>query len=78
MVMKAPKNMRSLFMSAFLFMPALSSAIGEAFVCEFHSVSFLSVSFLSTSYVNDIFAHLSNQLYLQTFYLCGTTASWKF
>lgn len=29
---KAPKNMRSLVMSVFLFMTALSSAIGEAFV----------------------------------------------
>ena len=30
---KAPKNMRSLVMSIFLFMSALSSAVGEAFVC---------------------------------------------
>jgi dipeptide/tripeptide permease len=30
---KAPKNMRSLVMSIFLFTTALSSAIGEAFVC---------------------------------------------
>lgn len=30
--MKAPKNMRSLVMAAFLFMSAISSAIGEAFV----------------------------------------------
>ena len=30
---KAPKNMRSLVMSVFLFMSAFSSAIGEAFVC---------------------------------------------
>ena len=29
---KAPKNMRSLVMAVFLFMSALSSAIGEAFV----------------------------------------------
>lgn len=29
---KAPKNMRSLVMSVFLFMSALSSALGEAFV----------------------------------------------
>lgn len=29
---KAPKNMRSLVMSCFLFMSALSSALGEAFV----------------------------------------------
>jgi POT family proton-dependent oligopeptide transporter len=29
---KAPKNMRSLVMSAFLFMSAISSAVGEAFV----------------------------------------------
>ena len=29
---KAPKNMRSLVMAAFLFMSAISSAIGEAFV----------------------------------------------
>lgn len=29
---KAPKNMRSLVMSCFLFMSAISSAIGEAFV----------------------------------------------
>lgn len=32
---KAPKNMRSLVMSAFLFMSAVASAIGQAFVCEF-------------------------------------------
>jgi POT family proton-dependent oligopeptide transporter len=31
---KAPKNMRSLVMSVFLFMSAISSAIGEAFVCQ--------------------------------------------
>lgn len=31
---KAPKNMRSLVMSIFLFMSAISYAIGEAFVCE--------------------------------------------
>jgi len=30
---KAPKNMRSLVMAVFLFMLAISSAIGEAFVC---------------------------------------------
>ena len=30
--MKAPKNMRSLVMAVFLFMSAISSAIGEAFV----------------------------------------------
>jgi POT family proton-dependent oligopeptide transporter len=30
---KAPKNMRSLVMAVFLFMTAISSAIGEAFVC---------------------------------------------
>jgi len=30
---KAPKNMRSLVMSIFLFMSAVSSALGEAFVC---------------------------------------------
>ena len=29
---KAPKNMRSLVMSVFLFMSAISAAIGEAFV----------------------------------------------
>lgn len=46
---KAPKNMRSLVMSIFLFMNALSSAIGEAFVCElppspllFHGINFSS------------------------------------
>ena len=32
---KAPKNMRSLVMACFLFTTALSSAIGEAFVCKF-------------------------------------------
>ena len=32
---KAPKNMRSLVMACFLFMTALSSAIGEIFVCKF-------------------------------------------
>lgn len=31
---KAPKNMRSLVMSLYLFMSAISSAIGEAFVCK--------------------------------------------
>lgn len=31
---KAPKNMRSLVMAVFLFMNAIASAIGEAFVCE--------------------------------------------
>ena len=31
-VTKAPKNMRSLVMSVFLFMSAISAAIGEAFV----------------------------------------------
>ena len=31
---KAPKNMRSLVMACFLFMTALSSAIGEIFVCK--------------------------------------------
>lgn len=31
---KAPKNMRSLVMSVFLFMNAISSALGFAFVCE--------------------------------------------
>jgi hypothetical protein len=33
---KAPKNMRSLVMSVFLFMSAISSALGEAFVCTFY------------------------------------------
>ena len=37
---KAPKNMRSLVMSVYLFMNAISAAIGEAFVCEFFPVSF--------------------------------------
>lgn len=32
---KAPKNMRSLVMSVFLFMSALASALGEAFVCKY-------------------------------------------
>lgn len=32
---KAPKNMRSLVMSIFLFMSAISYAISEAFVCEY-------------------------------------------
>lgn len=31
---KAPKNMRSLVMGVFLFMSAIASAIGEAFVCK--------------------------------------------
>jgi POT family proton-dependent oligopeptide transporter len=34
---KAPKNMRSLVMSVFLFMTAISSALGEAFVCKSHA-----------------------------------------
>jgi len=38
---KAPKNMRSLVMSMFLFASAVSSALGEAFVCA--SLSFLIV-----------------------------------
>ena len=33
---KAPKNMRSLVMATFLFMSAVSAAIGEAFVCMFY------------------------------------------
>jgi POT family len=33
---KAPKNMRSLVMACFLFMSALSSVIGEIFVCKFY------------------------------------------
>ena len=37
---KAPKNMRSLVMSAFFFMSAISSALGEAFVCK--PISFTS------------------------------------
>lgn len=39
---KAPKNMRSLVMSIFLFMTALSAALGEAFVCAY--TSFPSIS----------------------------------
>jgi POT family proton-dependent oligopeptide transporter len=31
---KAPKNMRSMVMSVFLFANAISSALGEAFVCK--------------------------------------------
>lgn len=31
---KAPKNMRSLVMSVFLFANAISAALGEAFVCK--------------------------------------------
>ena len=33
---KAPKNMRSLVMSLFLFMSAIAAALGEAFVCKLH------------------------------------------
>ena len=33
---KAPRNMRSLVMSLYLFTSAISSAIGEAFVCKSH------------------------------------------
>lgn len=36
---KAPKNMRSLVMSVFLFMSAVAAAIGEAFVCTSNSLS---------------------------------------
>lgn len=32
---KAPKNMRSLVMSLFLFTTAFSAALGEAFVCQY-------------------------------------------
>ena len=42
---KAPKNMRSLVMSVFLFMNAFSSAIGFAFVCTW--------IFLSSPFKND-------------------------
>ena len=35
---KAPKNMRSLVMSMFLFTSAVASAIGEAFVCASNSL----------------------------------------
>lgn len=31
---KAPRNMRSLVMAVYLFMTAIASALGEAFVCE--------------------------------------------
>lgn len=37
---KAPKNMRSLVMSMFLFTSAISYAIGEAFVCEYLAFAF--------------------------------------
>lgn len=38
---KAPRNMRSLVMSVFLFMSAASAAIGEAFVCTSFSSSII-------------------------------------
>lgn len=46
--MKAPKNMRSLVMSVFLFMSAISSALGEAFVCAFSFLSSLLTDPLTT------------------------------
>jgi POT family proton-dependent oligopeptide transporter len=39
---KAPKNMRSLVTAVFLAMNAFSSALGEAFVCEFTTCRFLT------------------------------------
>ena len=68
---KAPKNMRSLVMACFLFMAGLSSVIGEIFVCKFYSSSHSTLLLIWMS-------ALSNQFYLRTRYLCGTTASWQF
>ena len=50
---KAPKNMRSLVMAVFLFMTAIASAIGEAFVCEYDPA---------------LLTHLSKQLSLSLHY----------
>lgn len=49
---KAPKNMRSLVMACFLFMTALSSVIGEIFVCK------LLLSFFVSFYLRHWYEHL--------------------
>ena len=47
---KAPKNMRSLVVSIFLFMSAVSSAVGEGFVGEFALFPFKLLIVTSMTY----------------------------
>ena len=63
---KAPKNMRSLVMACFLFMTALSSAIGEIFVCKFR-LFFSPRPIHSTWLVADM-----KQLLYQISSICGS------